>query len=233
MNQTNINDNDKWFNVNVLGVSFDVCDYVNSQSVDYIQRDLNKDIYGTNDITFLENDWVIDLGANNGMFSAYLALRYPFLKIIALEARSDNYYHLFNTLYKNNIQNVIPLNVAIAMDDREITISGSTENSGGGSIYRDWWGNVKFPEIIDTCPTISLDKLFRMFGIKQCKFIKCDVEGAEYEVFLNSKRLGDVEYLSAEIHPQPEMYKNINMDDFIRYIKNSIKNPNNFKVSMS
>ena len=221
------------FNVNILGQSLKVCDYSNSLSVGYIERDLNKDVYGIGNLVFQEGDYVIDLGANNGMFSAFLALKYPYIKIIAVEARSDNYNHLVNTLAANNIKNVIPLNIAIAMNDREIVISGSTENSGGGSIYSNWWGNVDNPEIIENCPSISLDKLFKMFGISQCKLLKCDIEGAEYEVFLNTTKLKDIDYISAEIHPPPAAYRNFSKEKLIEYIKNNIKNPNNFIIGES
>jgi hypothetical protein len=50
-----------------------------------VVHELNRDDYGLHAIEFGFGDTVVDIGAHVGIFSMYLARRYPFLSIIALE----------------------------------------------------------------------------------------------------------------------------------------------------
>ena len=57
-------------------------DAVGSATVKFVTNEMNSDpIYNFDDINFEPGDVVIDIGANIGIVSIYLAKRYPFLKI--------------------------------------------------------------------------------------------------------------------------------------------------------
>ncbi|MDR1942676.1 MAG: FkbM family methyltransferase [Endomicrobium sp.] len=82
---------------------------------------LHRDDYKLNCIDFNQMDVVIDIGANIGMISIYLAKKYPFLKIYSFEPVKCNYEK-----FKKNIElNKIP-NGVINIQNKAVTKDGRT-----------------------------------------------------------------------------------------------------------
>ena len=125
---------------------------------------------------------VIDLGTNIGLFATRIAPMAE--RVICVEAVEENL-----AIAHANVQRA-QLDKKVSFHHRAIAgESGRTEkiflsegNRGGHSIcceHASRWGTRGYEEI----QTISLADLFHKERIDCCSFLKCDIEGAEYEVF--------------------------------------------------
>lgn len=176
-----------------------VQDHDGSNALPFISYELKKDEYGLSNINFDKGDKVIDIGAHVGLISIYLAVTYPDIYIYAVEPFFINYKNLIANIGNNNISNIIPINLAVTKDGREMNmICNVTDNTGGATSNLS---NMKLPNhenfIAKSC---TLDNLFRTYHIDKCKLLKIDCEGSEHEVLMNTGVLDKIEYLSAEFH---------------------------------
>lgn len=102
-----------------------------------IVKEIEQDCYGFNEIDFKENDIVIDIGANIGIVSIYLAKKYPFLKIYSFEPFRTNYESFIKNIEINKVPKGIinPFNSAITKDGRNIVMkTEDISNSGSFSV---------------------------------------------------------------------------------------------------
>lgn len=113
-------------------------------------------------------DTVLDIGACYGDTSLWF-LKYIGDKgmVYAFEPINENYKKLLENIRINEVNNIIPFNIAI--DERETTVSFL--NKGGGSFLVDK-GN------LDT-KTTTIDKFINDNKVSHVDFIKMDIEGAE------------------------------------------------------
>ena len=185
--------------VNVAGVRLEVCDLAYSVTNAIVCDEIARDSYGLRNIDFEDGDVVIDIGAHVGLFSIYLAKRYPFLSIISVEPAPWNFINLQRNLLLNHIDNVTPCNVAITSDARRLRMCMTPCNTGGASGFmgtaapaeHEWFW----------CRSTTLDALFRDHEITLCKLLKIDCEGAEHEILKTASVLsGRIAYLSGEFH---------------------------------
>jgi FkbM family methyltransferase len=182
-----------------MGFSLDIVDYATSSTPNIVRKELLKNQYNIESIEFSPNDIVIDIGAHVGVVSIYIAKKLPFVKIHAFEPIPDNYEHLVMNLKLNNIDNVVPHNLAITRDGRKFDmIVNFANNSGGGTGHlADMQLNGHF---FYTVESVTLGSMFDAYHINACKLLKIDCEGTEYEILLNTCCLSKVEYLSGEFH---------------------------------
>jgi len=156
-----------------------------------------QDVYKFNSMVFAPGDIVVDVGANIGLFSIYLAKKYPFLKIYSFEPFPINFSSFLKNLDENKVTNVIPVPLAITADRRRISLLATEDNLGGATSY------VYDPDAsnkTEVVSSITLDDVFNMFDLKQIKMLKIDCEGGEYEILPTIKRLSSIEYLVGEFH---------------------------------
>lgn len=120
-------------------------------------------------------DTVVDLGANIGTFSLWI---YPFAtKIFAVEPNPKPMQLLQKTIEDNNIEKIIPVEVAIAGSDGKRFMSNTEDEHKqyGSGVINDKKGITVKGQAIDT------------FMIKQnidyIDLLKIDVEGSEQEIF--------------------------------------------------
>ena len=138
---------------------------------------------------------VIDIGANIGIFSTYLAKRFPQVKIYAFEPFPISFHFLCKNIKENQITNIIPVPLAITADRRRIYLYAAKDNLGGANSYVNTVNTV-YAEV----SSITLDDIFRMFDLASIRMLKIDCEGGEYEILPNSNRLIDIDYLVGEFH---------------------------------
>jgi len=164
---------------------------------EYIHFELEQNnYYKTNEIDFKDDDIIIDIGANIGLFSITIAKKYPNIKIYAYEPFEENYKVLLKNIEINGIKNIIPSNKFVANKSNEkIKMRGTPANFGGSEIMLDSITTEK--TIVCEMDSISLDDII---DNRKIKFLKIDCEGSEYSILYNSKQLSNIEYLGGEFH---------------------------------
>jgi len=182
----------------IEGFEFYFQDVENSDTLYWVvQEALIDDEYKLKTINFEDDDVVIDIGANVGCISIYLAKKYPNIKIYAYEAHPVNYECLLENIKLNEVDNVIPFNNAVfSKTGRKLNITLDLGNTGSSSLYVN---NVKNSCDIET---ISFDDIVLNNNIEKIKLLKIDCEGAEYEIIESSNKMKEleIENFSAEIH---------------------------------
>lgn len=161
-------------------------DSIISCTTNIVSHEIEK--YNFDKIDFKDGDVVIDIGANVGMVSIYLAKKYPFLKIYSFEPVKQNYENLLRNIEINNIPNgiIIAENIAITKDRRNIDIITPLENSGGSSAILHCDSGYMVSNINLNIKSITFDDIFEKYNIDKCKLLKIDCEGSEYEILYNA-----------------------------------------------
>ena len=160
------------------GVSLLAYDESHSQSANWVAWELQADDYRLRDMRFGEGDVVIDIGAHVGLFSIYLAKRWPALKVFAFEPFPANFRNCAENLQLNSVTNVVLSPNAITNDSRLLSMATDPHNSGGASaVVKTFESN----GIVTDLASTTLDELFLVHEISRCKLLKIDCEGMEYE----------------------------------------------------
>jgi FkbM family methyltransferase len=176
-----------------------ICDYAQSTAPDIIVGELRSDEYQLGAIDFQPGDVVIDIGGHIGIFSCYLAKKYPFLKILAFEPIPVSHRMFRRNLTLNEIRNIRLYNLAVTSDRRELDMVVHLQGNTGGATANlgdlDLEGHARF-----RCSSLTLDDIFQSFLIDSCKLLKIDCEGSEHEILLTARCLDRVQYLRGEFH---------------------------------
>lgn len=185
--------------IEINGIHLKIKDYSTSVLTGIVTAELRDDAYNIEQIPFGPGDVVVDIGANIGIVSIYLAKRHPGLIIHAFEPLPPNYDRLISNLRLNNVRNVVAHPLAITQDGRAFEmIVHLASNPGGGTGYL---ANMNLPNhSYYTVQSTTLDRVFAEHKISRCRLLKIDCEGAEYEILLNTHCLSQVDYLSGEFH---------------------------------
>lgn len=146
-----------------------------------------------------EDDVVVDIGGNVGMFSRR-AWERGASQIIAFEPQRRAY--LMYLL--NSKENMMPFNMAVSdtFSAFDLEFGESKRNIGGGSItgiYRERGQEILHSEKV---LSVSLDWLFEKGILNKVDFLKVDVEGAEIQVLngISDENLCKFRCIAIEIH---------------------------------
>jgi FkbM family methyltransferase len=179
------------------GVSLLAYDEVHSNGADWVASELLADEYGLRQIHFDEGDVVIDIGAHIGLFSSYLARRWPGVTVFAFEPFPVNFRNCAENLRLNGVTNVVLSNRAVAGDNRRLNMATDPSNSGAASaLVKTFQSHGKVSDVA----SVTLDEVFAVHGIERCRLLKIDCEGMEYEILPGAGVLDKVEYLAGEFH---------------------------------
>jgi len=118
----------------------------------------------------------IDVGANIGRYSLFLAKRFPKLKVIAIEPDPDAYSALAKGVKVNGLANVIAMNIAISDVNGVITLFKKYDASLSSIV--DSTNTIKTIKVT----TKRLDDVVGGLGLGCVDWVKIDVEGAELHV---------------------------------------------------
>lgn len=157
-------------------------------------------------------DTVLDIGANVGLFSIWVALNVPSAKVFAFEAASDNFSALAENVRANRLKGISAYHYAVSdgSSDRVTLYRGF--HGGIHSIrpeYRNWPSSAGGARQTEKVRTITLARILRRFKIQSVDFLKLDCEGAEYEILFSAPRptlsrirkiVGEYHDLSTERH---------------------------------
>lgn len=186
--------------VNILGRR-DVCDGDWSVSVPYlVQEIVENDCYGVRNMTLNPGDVVVDVGANVGLFTMYAALKWPGVKVVAVEPMPSTFGMLWTNVCHHGLQDRVTLiNRAVAPLPGKVQLAMSMAGSACGSAFTrqtaDREAHWRFE-----AETISLDQIFEQHVPGRCALLKMDCEGAEHATLMSTRVLDRVDRLRAELH---------------------------------
>ena len=141
---------------------------------------------------------VVDLGANVGLFTCAIQTRAD--RIVAVEAVQSHYDQARANIQLNGGDPTCLHRYAVtAQSGQEAIMHVDPCNAGSSSLYQKFSHDSRSLEAV---PTIALDDLLDQAGCIDVDLLKCDVEGAEFEIFLNapSKVLSRIRRLVMEVH---------------------------------
>ena len=134
-----------------------------------------------------ENDVVVDLGANAGVFTILAALCGS--KVIAVDAQSG-----FRMVIEKNSNNN-------GCSEKVNIISGIIGVNSG--VFRDAFNRKRVSHYTDKIPVISLSEIINRFNLKRIDFLKVDIEGSEFALFSdNTEWLSLTDKIAMEVHPE-------------------------------
>lgn len=187
-----------------------------------------------------DNLFIIDAGANVAYASLYFAYKYKNCKIVSIEPEPSNFNMIIRNIENNYLYNVItPINKALWYSNT--TLELFTDNK------KEWSFSVN--EIQDTSTdnkkteTITINEILLEQRGHRINILKVDIEGAEFELFLDIERhkdfIKDTELVAMEIHDRKEKYEKIienftkqgftflNSGELTIFINNNLINVNN------
>ena len=139
-------------------------------------------------------DTVLDLGANIGLSSIYLANRFPNAKILAVEMDPNNVQLLrLNTRHYPTIT-IVPR--AIWSHDGHVRIENPDDEPWAFKVVEAEAGDA------GAIDAVSIPTLLREHGWARADFVKMDIEGAERDLLVpgHCDWLSQVSVLAIELH---------------------------------
>jgi FkbM family methyltransferase len=190
------------FYLNAVDYNFQIRENENDPSYDHnldfkvINETWKENVYRLHEYQFSYNGVFVDIGANIGAVSIFVDSfnkNRGFenkIKVYAVEPEPNNLYLLKQNIENNPTENITIINNAIWHEEKMVLIS----NRGGNS-------NIIEPEE-DTSEVlaITLETLFSTYDIKEVDVMKIDIEGAEFDLILNTPKetLGKIKTLVLE-----------------------------------
>ena len=147
-------------------------------------------------LTFRDGDVILDIGANEGMFSIMMAKLFPHTRIVALEPVPRTFYQMIRNIGLNGM-NITALNIGVGAERGIQNLVVSKEFSGGSTGFCTFDPETHIKAEVDI---YTLDDIFSVAGIERVRILKIDCEGGEYETIYNSTALGKVDAMVGEFH---------------------------------
>ena len=152
-------------------------------------------------INFNPGDVVVDIGANEGLFSIMIAKMFPYVRVIGCEPIPRTFFQALRNIGLNGLSNVEIFNVGVGKEDGKINMVVANEFSGGSSGVQQQFDPDK-NKIVEVS-VLSLDNFLRMArggNGSRIRLMKMDIEGMEYDALYGSSALTDVDYFVGEFH---------------------------------
>jgi len=160
--------------VNIDGVKYRFISYDELDILVYIEPWMDKYLRVKNGEVF------IDVGAHVGKYALKVAKANPASLVIAIEPGKLQFNALIDGIRKNNLKNVIPLNIA-AWDSAarlKLRVYSAIDTSTVVDEF-DGFGRLIRIENVEARP---LDDVVKELGLGRVDWVKIDVEGAELHV---------------------------------------------------
>jgi len=152
---------------------------INTLDLGSIMETHQRKVYTPNRIKIPANAIIIDIGASIGDFSIFCASSFRDCTCFAFEPTRNAFELCKENIFMNKMDDKIKIYpYAVSGQDGEIMI--------GGDAYK----------------AISLQEILKRNKIEKCDLLKIDIEGAEYEVLLNTPKeiLERVKAMAMECH---------------------------------
>jgi FkbM family methyltransferase len=165
----------------------------------------------------------IDLGANEGYFSVIASgLVGPGGRVFAIEPQSRLQAVIHTNLELNGCANVEVQHILLSGVEGEMDLMLTPQaNPGASSLYTS---HQKLRSILpkERVTSRTLDRFLASAPIVDCDLMKVDIEGAEWDVFMNAGevlRSGMIRNMVIEIHNGILEARGLSGGDFDRYIR--------------
>jgi FkbM family methyltransferase len=138
--------------------------------------------------------WVVDLGANRGLFSVWAAVTGA--RVIAVEAQQGFASEIHRLAAHNGVGDRISVETGVASG---VAVSGSTV---GHMADDDVWASASHGTA-DRPADVSVPGLMSAYGLPRIDLLKMDIEGGEFAVLAareNLAWLGRVRQIALEVH---------------------------------
>lgn len=126
-----------------------------------------------------ENAECLDIGANVGLVSQYLA-RFS-SKVYAVEPSADHFAALSKMVKENKLENVVPYNAALMDKDGDVTFYHNPNATMYSTVAA-----VNDGSEAETVKGVDAHTLFKDLKIDKIDFMKLDVEGSEFDVLVST-----------------------------------------------
>ena len=137
---------------------------------------------------------IVDAGANIGMSAVYFANRYPGARIFAVEAEAANFAMLeINT---RAYPAITAIHAALWNRDGLISVGAPDPDTGA----QGEWAFVTHEGPGASVRAMTMETLMREMGLSRIDIAKIDIEGAEQEVFEDTRWLKGVRCVMIELH---------------------------------
>jgi FkbM family methyltransferase len=147
----------------------------------------------------------VDIGANLGSFSIWLAQQRNVVSSYCFEPEPDSFRLLSFNLSLNGCEGVVPIHAAVGGTEREISIQLKSSSPGGTSIYSE--GRLDSGQHTDRT-RIKVFALSQWLNEAATPFdlLKLDCEGAEWEIVRACGRIIGERFkvVVAEVHDDPD-----------------------------
>jgi len=128
-----------------------------------------------------------DVGANIGHLSILMAKKASKGLVFSIEPQPKVFSYLLDNIRINNIENIIPINIAISEDNGIVEFYSFNYADDQSALVIDKQWKFKMVKVL----SLRLDGLLKILKLNKIDFLKIDVEGAELLVL---RSLG--EYIS-------------------------------------
>lgn len=141
------------------------------------------------------NGIVLDIGANIGAFTVYAARTADM--VIAIEASSENFTRLKRNVDLNSLSNTHVKHACVSSRPGVSALHYHETNNGMSSTT--FKGPSKYTEQVKN---VTFSDIFQRHKITHIDFVKCDVEGGEFDIFSgeNLGFLGQIDKIALEVH---------------------------------
>jgi FkbM family methyltransferase len=143
---------------------------------------------------------VIDIGANVGFFTMFIASRFPNATVFAYEPIRNNYAQLKRNAELNKHVRISCFEKAVFSHTGEVPICFDPHDSLTTTAHI-----IQESEESKSCirvPCVSLVDIFENNNIEHCDLLKMDCEGAEFDIILNCPQeyLTRIDQVAMELH---------------------------------
>jgi FkbM family methyltransferase len=144
-----------------------------------------------------DGDVILDIGANVGLFTIWLARQNPRCRIVALEPAQANFGMLQANLQAARTQQATAYHMALgARAAQGRMISDNTRSLDHRLVIDN--SNPDLPQV----RVLSLGDLLELVGAERIAFLKVDIEGSEYQVFqqIDENTMKRIDRFAIEYH---------------------------------